>query len=163
MGIPVLEVHLRVEFRRVTRAASGRPGKTHLLVNDVPMCDVADYTGWQEARENGGTERVDAREFLGSNACTRCWSEVGGVTVDEAKQRLAEQQVRQRGGAGAATTDLALWVNPGEIWWDSGQPRSIHFILRGQNGWERHKIVTDVDGRKHQDTKLYEALAARLS
>jgi hypothetical protein len=163
MRVPMIEVPLRVEFRRVVKAANGHPGKTHVLVNDVTICEVAEFTGWQGSfNDPEGTERVPASEFAGTKACTLCYALVSGISVEDAKQSLAEHEAKQ-GQGGTSAAKHALWVNPGEIWWDSGQSRSIHYILRGPGGWERHKIATDVDGRKHHDPRLFQALSAYLA
>jgi hypothetical protein len=127
------------------------------------MCDVAETTQWQQSLGTpNATERVEASVFAGSSACVKCYASVSDVTPEQAKQSLLDQDQQLRTSPGEEGPTYALWVVPGEIWWDTGQTRSIHYILRGPDGWERHKIATDVEGRKHHDPRLFAALAAHL-
>jgi hypothetical protein len=160
MGMPMMkmQVPLRVELRRVTKAANGHPGKTHVVVNGTLLCDglAHDSDVWLKREDH---ERVGLTAFTGREACIVCYSRLNDVTVEEAKAELAAQEEPVVVAADAGLRP-ALWVNANEIW-PAGN-HEVHFILRGSGGWERHKVVHDVETRKHYDPRLFEKLSGLL-
>ncbi len=67
-----VSVPLTVEFRRVTKDASGRAGKGHLTVNFVSLCE-----GDGRWLKNHATERITAEQFM-RDPCSTCHSRLNG-------------------------------------------------------------------------------------
>ena len=69
MDVPV---PVRVKFCRVVEDAQGRPGKGHLTVNKVSLCEGDGR--WLKAH---ATEDITVQEFL-RNPCSRCLERLDG-------------------------------------------------------------------------------------
>jgi hypothetical protein len=159
MGSPMMRVPLQVELRRVIKAASGRPGKVHVIANSTLLCEPITWQSVEWFKQDH--ERVELKEFTGRQACIVCFARLNGITIDDAKLRLVSQeQTTGIPAAAGVANGPAFWINAGEIWPDG--EREIHYILRAPDGWERHKIVQDAEHRKHFDPRLFKKLSEQL-